>query len=234
MQRLKEPGVAHASRIDHLVVAAHSLVQGVQWCEATLGVTPGAGAEHPLMGTHNRLLRITTASYPRAYLEIIAIDPGARPPGRIRWFDLDDELLQQQLRHQPRLVHFVARSADAASALKALQHLGIERGPLLNSNRSSTSGVLNWRISVREDGQRLFYGGLPTLIQWGGTHPADDLPVCELTLQAMQVRHPRPEDLGAAYSVIGLQGVTVEQGAPNLVATLATPKGLVALHSGGI
>ena len=48
------------SRIDHLVVAASSLDQGVAWCEATLGVTPGPGGEHPLMGTHNRLLRVAT------------------------------------------------------------------------------------------------------------------------------------------------------------------------------
>lgn len=27
--------------LDHLVVAAASLAQGVQWCETTLGVTPG-------------------------------------------------------------------------------------------------------------------------------------------------------------------------------------------------
>src|SRR6478735_419898 len=71
-------------RIDHLVVAARTLDQGVQWCEATLGVTPGAGGEHPLMGTHNRLLRIATVQYPRAYLEIIAIDPAAQTPSRRR------------------------------------------------------------------------------------------------------------------------------------------------------
>jgi hypothetical protein len=46
--------------VDHLVIAAASLEEGVAWCEATLGVTPGPGGEHPLMGTHNRLLRIAT------------------------------------------------------------------------------------------------------------------------------------------------------------------------------
>jgi hypothetical protein len=29
---------------------------------------------------------------------------------------------------------------------------------------------------VRPDGQRLVRGALPTLIQWGATHPADHLP----------------------------------------------------------
>jgi hypothetical protein len=42
------------TQIDHLVIVAKTLEQGVQWCEATLGVTPGAGGEHALYGTHNR------------------------------------------------------------------------------------------------------------------------------------------------------------------------------------
>ena len=70
-----------AAQVDHLVIAAQSLDQGVQWCEATLGVTPRAGGEHPLMGTHNRLLRLSTPGYPRAYLEIIAIDPACEAAG---------------------------------------------------------------------------------------------------------------------------------------------------------
>ena len=62
-----------ASRIDHLVVATASLAEGVQWCEKTLGITPGPGGEHPLMGTHNRLISVASPAFPLAYLEIIAI-----------------------------------------------------------------------------------------------------------------------------------------------------------------
>ena len=68
--------------IDHLVIGAASLAQGTAWCEATFGVVPGPGGVHPLMGTHNRLLSIGTEAFPNAYLEIIAIDPEAAPPGR--------------------------------------------------------------------------------------------------------------------------------------------------------
>lgn len=226
---MKQP----AAQVDHLVVAAQSLDQGVQWCEATLGVTPRPGGEHPLMGTHNRVLRLSTAGYPRAYLEIIAINPQAPPPGRSRWFDLDNPELQQAVHGQPRLVHFVARTGDAASALKALHSLGIERGPLVNAERQTAEGLLRWQISVRADGQRLFYGALPTLIQWEDIHPADTMPDSGLTLQSLHASHPRQEDLQAAHRAIGLSGVTVEQGPPNLVATLTTPKGIVTLESAG-
>lgn len=221
------------SFVDHLVVAAHTLDLGVQWCEATLGVTPGPGGEHALMGTHNRVLRIATADYPRAYLEIIAINPAAPPPGRSRWFDLDDPALQHQVREQPRLVHFVARTTHAAAGLKALRALGIERGPLIKAERATPAGVLHWQISVRRDGQRLFYGGLPTLIEWGAVHPADSMPDAGLALQSLRVFHPRAADLRATHAALGLQAVTVAEGAPNLVATLDTPRGLVSLESAG-
>jgi hypothetical protein len=220
-------------RIDHLVVAADTLDHGVQWCEATLGVTPAAGGEHAQMGTHNRLVRIATSDYPRAYLEIIAIDPTAEQPAGKRWFDLDDPVLQHEIRNQPRLVHFVARTPDAAAALKSLRAMGIERGALIAAERATPRGMLRWQISLRRDGQRLFYGGLPTLIQWGKAHPADTIPDAGLALQTLRVCHPRPADLRAAHAAIGLQGVVVEEGAPNLAATVATPAGAVTIESAG-
>jgi len=225
--------VKPSSRIDHLVVAADTLDQGVQWCEATLGVTPRPGGEHAQMGTHNRLVRIATPDYPRAYLEIIAINPAARSHARTRWFDLDDPVLQHEIRHQPRLVHFVARTPDAGAALKALRAVGIERGELVAAERATPRGMLRWQISLRRDGQRLFYGGLPTLIQWGEVHPADTMPDAGLALQSLRVRHPRAADLRAAHAAIGLQGVIVEEGAPNLAATLATPAGAITIESEG-
>ena len=48
------------TQIDHLVLAANTLEQGVQWCEERLGITPGLGGEHALFGTHNRLFKIAT------------------------------------------------------------------------------------------------------------------------------------------------------------------------------
>lgn len=221
------------ARIDHLVVAADTLDHGVQWCEATLGVTPGPGGQHSFMGTHNRLLRIATDRYPRAYLEIIAIDRDAPDPGRARWFDLDDHTLQQQVRQQPRLIHFVASTNNAAGALKSLNRLGIDRGTLLKAERETPRGLLQWRISVRPDGQRLFYGALPTLIEWGEVHPADTMPHAGLELRSLHITHPRTADLGDALTAIGLQGVEVSEGPPNLAAELTTPMGVVQIESRG-
>ena len=227
------------AHIDHLVIAAHTLDEGVAWCEATLGVTPGPGGEHPLMGTHNRLISIATEAFPLAYLEVIAIDPATKPTraaGLHRWFDLDDAALQAELAQRgPRLIHFVARVPDAAAALHALSSgaVPVDRGPLIAASRDTAAGRLDWKISVRDDGQRLFYGALPTVIEWGPVHPADAMPPSGVTLTGLHATHPRPEMLQAAHAALGLAQVPVEAGPPNLLAVLQTPRGPVTLESTG-
>ena len=224
-----------AARVDHLVVAAASLEQGAAWCEATLGVAPGPGGEHPLMGTHNRLLRIATVDYPRAYFEIIAVQPGRMPQRAHRWFDLDDETVRDTLqRSGPRLLHFVANVPDVRRAHAALKDLDIDRGEAIAASRMTPRGLLEWRITVREDGRRLFDGVLPTLIEWGATHPAPGLPESGITLQSLSATHPQAATLRAAWEALDLQGVALKEGPANLCATLDTPRGRVKLESGGL
>lgn len=223
-----------AARVDHLVVAAASLDEGAAWCEATLGVVPGPGGEHPLMGTHNRLLRIATVDYPRAYLEIIAVQPGREPQRARRWFDLDDEALRATLRRQgPRLVHFVANVPDVQQAAAALRSTGIDRGDVVRASRETARGLLEWQITLRPDGQRLYQGVWPTLIEWGAVHPAAAMAESGVTLQGLALRHPEAGALRAAQAVIGLQGVTLQEGPANLCAVLDTPRGRMRLESAG-
>ncbi len=233
------------TQIDHLVVAAHTLEQGVQWCEATLGTTPEPGGEHKQFGTHNTLFKIATPTHPLAYFEIIAINPGAKGPANPhakRWFDLDDPALRAAVSKEPRLIHFVAGTDVMLPARIALKGLGIDRGPALPASRHSRKGVLHWQITVREDGQRLFDGCLPTLIQWGKPedeeplrlHPRNSLPRSRVSLDHIAVSHPSAAKLQAAYAAIGLDGVAVTEGPANLSATLKTPKGLVTLQSHGL
>jgi hypothetical protein len=225
------------AQIDHLVVVARSLDEGVQWCEATLGITPGPGGEHKLFGTHNRLFRIATVNFPRAYFEIIAINPQAtldgRSPGK-RWFDMDDAALEASIAQAPRLVHFVANTTHVQQAISAWREQSIERGAALAASRMTASGMLQWQITVRPDGQRLMNGTLPTLIQWGPTHPAQSMPDSGITLSSLTVQHPQAAELQAAYAAIGLQGIGIQSGTANLIATLQTPRGIVTLESKGL
>ncbi len=223
-----------ASTVDHLVVLAASLADGVAWCETTLGITPGPGGAHPLMGTHNRLFRLVSAAFPACYGEIIAVDPEADPPraGTRRWFDMDDADLQRSLRRDgPRLAHFVARTADIDAACRALAAQGIDRGPPLAASRQTPQGLLEWKITVRPDGRRLVDGLLPTLIEWGDTHPTDAMPPSGLQLEALVAQHPDGALLQAAHGAIGLRGVDLAAGPAALRARLRTPRGVVELSS---
>lgn len=237
------PGMT--SSIDHLVIVASNLDQGIAWCEATLGITPAPGGEHKLFGTHNRLFKIATPAHPMAYCEIIAINPKAAlttMPTSKRWFDMDDPALQAAVAIEPRLVHFVASTTDVKTACTALTACGIDRGIARSATRHTNKGVLRWQITVRDDSQRLFNGMLPTLIQWGQPedadpvrlHPRNSLPRSRVTLQGITCTHPQAAELQAAYAAIGLQGIAVQTGPANLAATLHTPKGVVVLESQGL
>jgi len=233
------------TQIDHLVVVAQTLDAGVAWCEATIGITPGPGGEHARYGTHNRLFKIASPTSPLAYLEIIAINPAAKrgdaDPAR-RWFDMDDGALQAAVSVEPRLVHFVANTDDIGAAVATLQAQGIDRGPVVSASRHSRRGLLQWQITVRDDGQRLFDGALPSLIQWGKPgaaeplrlHPRNSLPRSGVTLKGMVITHPSATRLQAAFDAIGLAGIAIATGPANLAASLQTPKGLVVLQSLGI
>lgn len=215
--------------LDHLVVAARSLDEGIAWCEATLGIVPTAGGKHPLMGTHNRIFAIGSARFARAYLEIISIDPQAPPPGRVRWFDLDTPALQRSIERGPALVHWVARCASLDGELERLRNAGIDRGEAIAAERPTSAGVLRWRIAVRPDGQRLAGGALPTLIEWGDVHPADTLAPCGVALDALILRGL---PTAARERLPGGVRCADDAGAP-LTADLTTPRGPLTLHAPG-
>lgn len=221
-------GAGAATAVDHLVVAAATLEQGVAWCEATLGITPGPGGKHTLMGTHNRLFSIATEAFPLAYFEIVAIDRDAPPPGRPRWFGLDDPALQAHIAEHPRLVHMVARSTALDTHRAGLIAAGLQPGEPVRAARDTPDGRLEWQIMLRPDGTLLCGGALPTLIQWQGPHPAERMPASGVSLRALSL-HGVPE---GARTVLGLHGVSHDAGAgPALCATLATPLGEITLES---
>lgn len=213
--------------LDHLVVAARTLDDGVAWCEATLGVVPAGGGKHALMGTHNRVMSIASPRWPRAYLEIIAVDPHAPPPGRARWFDLDAAAMRERVARGPSLIHWVARCDDIAARSARWREVGADPGEVLSAERETEHGWLRWRITVRPDGTRLFDGAWPTLIQWDGPHATDTMPASGVVLTKMSLSG-MPAD---AWTECRATGVSLAGGGPALAVRLDTPRGLVQLNS---
>lgn len=207
--------------LDHLVVAATTLADGIEYVAEVTGVVPRPGGRHLAMGTHNALLRLDT----RVYLEVIAIDPDGTKPPRPRWFDLDDVALSAELALRPRLVHWVARVSDIERAAA--------RCPVaLGGIHAMSRGDYRWRITIPDDGTRPGKGIVPTLIQWDvPRHPAEALPTSGLSLVGLAATHPDPAPIRAALAALGLDSVlpvTYERDA-RLAAMLRTPRGIVTL-----
>ena len=174
--RSRSPPVRLA--LDHLAVAADSLAQGTAHVREALGLDIPPGGRHPLMGTHNRLMRLGEDEF----LEVIAIDPDAPPPVRPRWFALD-----RRAERRPRLATWIVRTDDLDGALARLPR---ECGPAVGLERDG----LRWRLSVPEDGSMPFDGAFPTVIEW----PMRPLPATRMAergaaLERLVVRHPEAE-----------------------------------------
>jgi hypothetical protein len=210
--------------VDHLVVAARSLDDGVAWCEATLGITPGPGGKHALMSTHNRLFNVGSATFARAYFEIIAIDPQAQAPGRARWFGMD----AIDLSRGPRLVNVVARTHALDPLLSTLRRDGVDGGRALAASRDTPAGLLQWRIAVRDDGSLGYGGALPTLIEWGERHPADTMPPSGVVLRSLTLRGV-PAPVAAALAWRNVRWLDAP--GPSIEALLDTPRGSITLTS---
>jgi len=210
-----------APSLDHLVVAATTLAEGIDHLAALTGAAPRIGGKHVGMGTHNALLRLGS----RVYLEIIAIDPDAEPPARPRWFDLDDPDLRADLVGGPRLVHWVVRTTGI-DALAARSPIAL--GPVHAASR----GDFRWRITIPDDGARPGGGIVPTLIQWDvDAHPADALPASSVSLAGLAATHPEPAPVRRALAALGVDGVlpVSYDREIRLAAMLRTPRGPVTL-----
>lgn len=210
-------------RLDHLVVAAADLNSGREYIEDLLGVQTEAGGRHRAMGTHNRLLRLGADQY----LEIIAIDPDAAPPGRPRWFGLDDPALRARIQAAPTLVAWVARTASLDTNAARAPYVATEIGDWARDD-------LRWRLTVPPDGGLLGEGALPLLIEWRTRQtPPQRLSDRGCSLERFVVHTPRVPEVQALFQGLNLVGVQAEHAdRTGLVATLCTPtRGDIVLSS---
>lgn len=169
------------------------------------------------MGTHNLLLSLGDSMF----LEVIAPDPKAKPPGRPRWFALDS----LGTNAPASLSTWVARTSDIGASNSACSEMLGEIEPM-------SRGAFNWLMSVTADGALCLDGIAPALIEWQTqTHPAAKLKDHGLTLAKLELVHPDPERVSRLLHSIGLLGpvvVTADnngQGSPRLIAHISASNG---------
>ena len=198
-------------RLDHLAISCARLEDGVAAVETLFGLPMAGGGQHAAMSTHNRLLGLGDL-----YLEVIAVDPAAPPPGRARWFDLD------RFSGPPRLTNWIVATDDMGDTLAS-------GPPGWGTPLSLARGDYRWQMAVPDDGRLPHDNTWPALIQWHGTlHPALVLPDHGLRLARLTVSHPQASALQRALALTDPR-VDFVTGPASLRAVIDSPKGPVTL-----
>lgn len=207
-------------QFDHLVIAADNLEQGIEYIEQKFNAKIPFGGAHDQMGTHNHLMQIGHG----IFLELIAINPTATPPTppQKRWFNLDNPTLQKQLKNQPLLVTWVARTNNLQAEIK---HLKVDIGKIHNVSR----GNLSWQITIPQNGAPTEHGLFPPLIEWQNNQsPAPKMANLGIKLQQFTLTHPQPQKLKGLlknYQPSTQFELLVKQGAYKIEANFTNSNG---------
>lgn len=210
-------------QLDHITVIAPTLAEGVAHVRACLDLDVPFGRQHPYMGTHNHLLRLGDA----VYLEIVALDPGAPPPGRPRWFGLDDQTAVRKAWDDGlRLRGWVARVADIDAVLPRHEDV------LGRKVRLATPDA-HFFFAIPADGSLPGGGVAPSVIDRVGRPP----PVAAMAdagarLRDLVIEHPQSDQVAALYERLGVDHPPLIQRGDRLRyrALIDTPGGFRELY----
>jgi hypothetical protein len=177
--------------LDHLTVIAPTLAEGVAHVRSCIGIDVPFGQRHAYMGTHNHLLQLGG----RVYLEIVALDPdGAPPPGRARWFGLDDQkVVRADWDAGRRLRGWVARTDGLDTVLAGHRHVFGRKASLPWSDPS-------FDFAIPDDGSLPLDGAAPSLIDRRGKPRAmDNIADLGARLRSFSLEHPDAAAIAALY-----------------------------------
>jgi hypothetical protein len=213
-------------RIDHLIIGAATLEQGVAYVKEKLGVDIPYGGVHEKMGTHNCLMQLGN----EIYLEVIAINPETEPPEFPRWCGLDDPHMSRQLMKQPTFLTWVVNTNDIENLLRrAVFDFG--------ESRLLSRGKLSWYFGLPDDGRLLAGGMLPYVIEWRtDSHPSANMVDTGCRFRGLEIHHPYPSWLRSVLESIGAADLVrihplQKNRPPYLVAHIETPEGKKDLKS---
>jgi hypothetical protein len=212
------------NRLDHLVIAAASLQQGVDYVRTRLGVEIPKGGFHQTMATCNHVMQLGNETY----LEVIAINPEAETPPQPRWFGLDQAMMRAALEQQPRLITWVMNTPD-------IHQLSANAGFDIGRPTALSRDNLNWEFALTDDGRLLADGMLPYCIQWHSSpHPSQGMADPGCRLETLTIHHNRPQWLSTRLETIGASHLVQIEALPDseppyLSATIKTPTGTVTI-----
>ena len=214
-------------KLDHIVIGAKSLSEGIDFVRGKLGVDIPFGGEHLTMGTHNHLMQLGDG----VFLEVIAVNENIEPPKQPRWYGLDDPYIRQSLETGPKLLAWVVNTQALNKLIEAATFS-------LGHSELIRRGDLSWNFAVPEDGRLLASGLLPYAIEWHtDIHPSQRMADLGCSLKSLQIYHPYPRWLKQALdSILASELVNVYElqanDTPYFSVEINTPSGTVELQSG--
>lgn len=203
------------SELDHIVITAATLAEGVEYIETALGVKMDGGGVHTGLGTHNKLLSLGRD----VYLEVIAPNPEDLAPKSTRMFDLDN------FQGNPMLSNWVIRSKNINQSIKnAPKNIG--------EIQSLSRGNLQWLMTKPAIGMLPFDGAFPALIEWQCPLPAPSLRDAGCHLLGFEIGHPYSADLSLALApfVNDPRISCVQSKTISMCAKIMTPAGIRVLQ----
>ena len=212
--------------IDHIVIGAAELNKATKQIQDFIKAEFLSGGKHPLMATHNRLIKLQKS----LYMEIIAADPHAslpsNPTRKNRLFSLDSSATQKRLSRAPQPLCWVIAVNDIE---QTSIHCGYNPGNVIEMTR----GNLKWKITVSESGNLPESGVLPILIEWpNGKHPTKTMPESNIFLEKLDLFHPHPSEIKQILSKLNINGpIRVNLGEPKLQFLLKTPNNISVTFS---
>lgn len=150
--------------IDHLIIGAPTLEEGVEYVFKKSGLKAIYGGKHPGFGTHNALLGLGKG----VYLEIIAPDPEQKIDGPL-WMGLEKVSTS-------KLISWAAKSSELESLCRLAKENDIDLGSIFPGQRMKSDGqLLKWKLT--DPRKMMLSGTVPFFIDWGNSpHPSNDLP----------------------------------------------------------
>ena len=218
----------NTTKIDHLVIGAKDLAQGMAFVKDILGVEMPFGGVHTAMGTHNHLMRLGD----ELFLEVIAVNPHMKSSGRPRWFGLDDPFVRRRIEEKPILLTWVVNTIDIKRLLKLLSSG-------FGTPQKVSRGDLTWHFGLPEDGSLLAGGMLPYVMQWQtDVHPAARMADLGCRFQHLEIYHPHAQWLSRTLGSIGADTLVCVHELPGhdlpyLEAHIETPHGVKVIRSHG-
>lgn len=203
------------SRLDHIVLGAPSLQEGIDYVENLTGCRAVFGGKHQQFGTQNALLKIGNL----IYLEILAPDPD-NPKSENLWMGISEL-------DKPRVTRYAIKSKQIAKDAKVLNSYEEEHGFCQVGKRVKSDGeLLKWELTVPLAMPKT--SCIPFLIDWGTTiHPSISLKSCAELLKFERFS-PNYVKLNSIFEDLNLNSLILP-GPEKIVLTLECPKGIIEL-----